>query len=402
MRLNAQARSSLFPLLMKLEWVLLGTVAIAQLWVAITHATPILLVINGSGLLLFSMLKLITPRSAISKFSYTFVEFGLIFWLSVVEMIPLPSLLFIVLVIRNCLLLEGSNRSIVTGLAFLGCLLSQTHRLIHQSLMLRVPLDQLGTVWVGFILVFGLVILFLHLLVDAALKEYRGQQQLAAANLQLRQYALRVEELATVQERNRIARDIHDSLGHSLTVFGIHLEAALRLLHMNPAEAETLLREVKQLNSTTLKEVRQSIAALRSDPLQEKPLIDAISDLVAEFARSTGVVPNYEFHLRHPSNHELNVTVYRIVQESLTNIRKYAAATVVKVSIVEYVSQLQVNIYDDGKGFELSQNTTGFGHQGMQERTLALSGQLEILTSPNRGCTIKAIFPLSTHTPEAA
>ncbi len=62
--------------------------------------------------------------------------------------------------------------------------------------------------------------------------------------MRLRSYALRVEEFATVQERNRIARDIHDSLGHSLTVFNIHTEAALRLLYTNPPEAEALLLEL--------------------------------------------------------------------------------------------------------------------------------------------------------------
>jgi signal transduction histidine kinase len=394
MSLSFQPQSSLLSLLRILEWVLLGIVAIAQILVMPVNAPPILLIANGLGLGIFAVLGWIVPRRKLSKLIYTLAEFGLIFCLAFFGNIPLPTMLFVVLVIRNCILWEGYSRAIVTGLAFLGCLLAQTYRLRHQSLPLSIPLDQIGTVWVGFFLVFGLVILFLHLLVDAALKERQGQEQLAAANARLRQYALRVEELATAQERNRIARDIHDSLGHSLTVFGIHLEAALRLLQSDPAKAKALLLEIKQLNTTTLQEVRQSITALRSDPLQERLLSAAIADLITEFQRSTSILPAFDIQLKSLLCHELNVAIYRIVQESLTNIRKYAAATEVSLAIIESATDLQITIADNGKGFDLSQNTTGFGLQGMRERALALMGHLEIVTAPDQGCRITVIFPL--------
>lgn len=393
MSLYPHSRSSLLPLLMKLEWLLLGLVAIAQILVTIVHATPILLIINGLGLLLFAAMRLKMPQSQEGKLIYTLTEFGLIFFLGFIGNIPLIAILFIVLVIRNCLLLQGYSRVIVTGLAFFGCILVQTYRLFHQKLLFKVPIERLGSVWVGFLLVFGLVILFLHLLVDVALKERQGQQQLEVANARLRQYALRVEELATDQERNRIARDIHDSLGHSLTVFSIHLEAALRLLHSDPEKAETLLFEIKQLNAKTLQDVRQSVAALRSDPLQKQSLSTAIANLVTEFHRSTNILPTCVIQLEHPLTNELNVAVYRIVQESLTNICKYAAATQVKISIVRSASNLHLTVQDNGNGFEFSHNTTGFGLQGMQERTLALGGHFEIVTTLNQGCLISAMFP---------
>lgn len=379
---------------MSLEWILLGMVAIAQILAALVNKTLIQLITNGVGLGIFAVLGLITPRCWLSKVMYTVAEFGLILGLGLLGNIPLPALLFIVLVIRNCVLLEGSSRAIVTGLAFLGCLVSQTHRLFYRNLPVRIPLDQVGTVWIGFFLIFGLVILFLHLLVDAALKERQGQEQLAAANTRLRQYALRIEELATVQERNRIARDIHDALGHSLTVFSIHLEAALRLLRSDSAKAESLLLEIKQLNAKTLQEVRHSITALRSDPLQARSLSEAIADLITDFHHSTGILSTSTLQLQHPLAHELNVAIYRMVQESLTNIRKYAAATEVRIAIVQSATQLQLTVEDNGNGFELSQNTTGFGLQGMQERTLALAGQLEIVTAPQQGCQITVKFPL--------
>lgn len=387
-------RSSLLRLLTVLEWVLLGIVAIAQILVGLINAMPISLLVNGLGLGIFAALGLLKPNRETSKVIYTIAEFGLIMALGFWGNIPLPAMLFIVLVIRNCVVLEGQSRAVVTGLAFLGCLLLQTYRLFHQSLLSKIPLDKFGAVWVGFFLVFGLVIVFLHLLVDAALKERQGQEHLAAANARLRQYALRVEELATEQERNRIARDIHDSLGHSLAVFSIHLEAALRLLHSDPAKTEMLLLEIKQLNANTLQEVRQSVTVLRSDPLQRRSLSDAITGLTTDFQCSTGILPTFDIQLQHSLPHEMNVAIYRIIQESLTNIRKHAMATEVCIAIVESLSHLQVMVEDNGRGFDLNQNTTGFGLQGMQERTLTLAGQLEIVTAPQQGCRIKVVLPI--------
>jgi signal transduction histidine kinase len=379
---------------MILEWVLLGIVAIAQVVVRWDDPMPIQLLSNGMGLGLFAVLGRISPQSTFAKAIYTISEFGLIFSLAFLGKIPLPSILFIVVVIRNCILLQGISSVIVTSLAFLSSILIQTHRIFYQDLPVKVYIDQLGTVWVGFFVIFGLVILFLHLLVEAALKERQGQTQLAAANARLRHYALRIEDLATVQERNRIARDIHDSLGHSLTVCGIHVEAALRLLHSDAQKAETLLLEVQQLNSATLQDVRQSVTALRTEPLQSRSLTDAVAELIVDFQNSTQILPKSTIQLTQYLSQEQNVVIYRVVQESLTNIRKYAVATEVYLAIVQSTHQIQLIIQDNGKGFEPSQNTTGFGLQGMQERVLALAGKLEIIAAPQQGCCIKVTFPI--------
>jgi signal transduction histidine kinase len=246
---------------------------------------------------------------------------------------------------------------------------------------------------VGLTILFGLTFLFLHLLVDAVLAAQKGQEQLTQANTRLREYALRVEELATVQERNRIARDIHDSLGHSLTVFNIHIGAALRLIHTDLPEAEALLLEVKQLGSQALQEVRESVTMLRADPLQGRSLYDAIGSLVREFHRTTGTLPTFTYEISTPLAVELNFTLYRLVQESLTNIRKHAAASAVSIAIYQTATEIQVIVRDNGRGFDLHHNPSGFGLQGMQERSLALGGNLKITTALDRGCQIQVVFP---------
>jgi signal transduction histidine kinase len=178
-------------------------------------------------------------------------------------------------------------------------------------------------------------------------------------------------------------------------VFGIHLEGALRLLRSNPEKATELLLEIKQLNTNTLREVRDSITGLRSDPLQERTLSAAITDLMREFQKSTGILPQFDNQLKSILSHDLDLVIYRIVQESLTNIRKYAKATEVNITMIQSTKDLEITIADNGQGFDVTQNTTGFGLQGMRERALALMGKLEIITAPNQGCRVMATFPLS-------
>jgi signal transduction histidine kinase len=154
------------------------------------------------------------------------------------------------------------------------------------------------------------------------------------------------------------------------------------------------LVQAKQLGSTALQDVRHSVSALRSDPLQGRSLEEAIASLAEEFHRSTGFSPETRINLARPIPAEVMNSVYRIVQEALTNICKYANATQVKIQLKTSPTQLDVIIQDNGGGFNVNQNTTGFGLQGMQERTLVLGGEFEIKSAPTNGCRIMAKFPL--------
>lgn len=383
-----------------LEWVLLGLAAILQIIIAIYSPDLGFPFLNMLGLIIFAAMRSIFPERWLSKLFYTAIEFGLLLLITFASNFSAPSLLYVVLTIRNCELFAGQNtlekkvRLIVSVIAFITCLSSQSYRLAIGRLLVQIPPAQVGSVGIGFAIVLGLVFLFIHLLVDAILAERQGQARLADANTKLRQYALQVEELATERERNRIARDIHDSLGHSLTVFNIHIGAALRLLHTDLPEAEALLLEVKDLGGKALQEVRQSVSLLRADPLQDRSLQQAISSLVKEFERTTGITPNFTYRVSQPLASNLNFTLYRLVQESLTNIYKHAAATVVSISIDRVGTNVRAIVRDNGKGFDLHDNPSGFGLQGMRERTLALGGILDIQTSPDCGCRIHVVFPV--------
>lgn len=247
--------------------------------------------------------------------------------------------------------------------------------------------------------------------VEHQLKLCRLQRQLQAQNQRLQQAEAelqrsleheralnqRIEEMVTLEERNRIAREIHDSLGHSLVALNIQMETALALWHSDLDRAHSLLVEAKQLGSSALQAVRQSVYAIRSDSLQGGLLKTAIVKLAEEFYKTTGIAPECQIDLGQPLPDPINHVVYRIIQEGLTNICKYAKATIVQIHIQATEEGLSLRLQDNGCGFRSDQLVAGYGLQGMQERAVAVGGRLEIISTPGAGCQIVAQFPKENH-----
>lgn len=219
------------------------------------------------------------------------------------------------------------------------------------------------------------------------------QTELLQALEQKRSLLQRIEEMAAIEERNRIAREIHDSLGHALTALNVQLQAAATLLPTDPRQAESFLTQAQRLGAVAISEVRQSVGALRTG-IAEKPLAEAIASLVADFRASTGITPTIKLNLQVKIPPPLDKTLYRIVQEALTNISKYAEATIVQIQLAANLEQVCLSIEDNGKGFSLDQETSGFGLQSMQERAAALDGNFQITSKPGSGCQIIVEFPI--------
>jgi signal transduction histidine kinase len=211
-------------------------------------------------------------------------------------------------------------------------------------------------------------------------------------------YRQEVEHLtataAAIEERNRIAREIHDSLGHSLTALNVQMQAAATLLLTDPTQAQSFLTQAQRLGKTAMQEVRESVRALRTDERTEQPFAETIAALAEEFRQVTGITPNICLQLTQPLSFSVSKTLYRIVQESLTNISKYAEATQVQIHSIATEHRIDLKITDNGRGFNSHQQTTGFGLQGMQERVAALNGKFHLTTSPGSGCQIQVELPL--------
>lgn len=219
--------------------------------------------------------------------------------------------------------------------------------------------------------------------------------ELEKANRQLAAYAVQAEELATMAERNRLAREIHDNLGHYLTVVNVQLEAARTILDENPAKAREAMSKAQDLTQKGLTAVRQSVRALRESPLGNRPLTEALHNLADE-SQNAGIATHFTVtgqpcHL--PANSEL--TLFRVTQEGLTNIRKHAQASQVSVNLTYQPHQVQLSIIDNGLGTD-DPTPNGFGLIGIRERISQLGGDVKIGSAAGQGFTLTVTIPVIT------
>ncbi len=198
-----------------------------------------------------------------------------------------------------------------------------------------------------------------------------------------------IETLAANLERGRIAREIHDSLGHSLTTLDIQLELAQRLYDKDPNKAVNSLNIAKDLSSECLTKIRNSVQSIRQINFN---LNQALAILIEQVGRNQSFKIYLDAKLPQlPSqtSHQL----YCIVQEAVTNIQKHACAKVVNIKGYQNTEGIILEIIDDGKGFEVSAHHTGFGLRGMQERVQILGGELQIKSTLNKGTRIRVWIP---------
>lgn len=219
------------------------------------------------------------------------------------------------------------------------------------------------------------------------------EQNLQAALEQSRFLNQRIEEMTAIEERNRIARDIHDSLGHVLVALNMQMGAALSLWQEDPKEAYEFLVRAKNLGTEALGAVRQSVSAIRSDPLEGERFDQAIAALLEDCRQCTGITPECKIDLSLSTSDAINRAVYRLVQEGLTNICKHAEATAIQLQVQTTAEELCLTLTDNGRGFCSTETTTGFGLQGMKERVTILGGRLEITSEQGAGCRISATLP---------
>ncbi len=388
-----------FRLLLYLEWLVLATAALLE--VLLPFQLSWLLALRILAIALFGLIGLRLPTThQVPKLLYTALEFGLLMLIATQNTFSTRSvfLLGLVIVMRSCLIFERGGQLTVLSLV----LISYGTFLLSRPVLLT---RDIATVWdwrLSNAFLFSLTLIFALLLINALLAERQSRAQLemvheelGRTHQQLRHYALRIEDQATLQERNRIAREIHDGLGHTLAAQTIQINNALLYWQSDPEKLLLFLNQAKQLGAEAMLEIRRSLLVLRSTPLQGQSLEIAIHKLMTEFHQNTQIEPSYQVILARNLTTEVNTTLYRILQEALTNIYKHAQASEVVVQLKENSEMLQLSIHDNGQGFNPMQNTTGFGLKGLRERAAALGGQLRISSQPGKGCSIDVLLPLS-------
>lgn len=224
----------------------------------------------------------------------------------------------------------------------------------------------------------------------AAQREQR--QALAEANRQLVRYAATLEQLAVSRERNRLARELHDTLAHTLSGLAVQLDALASVWDPLPPRAATLLDHALTMTRAGLDETRRALQALRATPLEDLGLTLALRGL----AESVAARCAFTLHLELPEQltgltPEVEQAFYRVAQEALENIARHANARQVTLTLRSADGKLILEIHDDGRGFvpEAAVNAGRLGLQGMRERAALIGGTLELESSPGGGTTVR-------------
>ena len=242
-------------------------------------------------------------------------------------------------------------------------------------------------------------ILFVSVFAQMRLSEQQAREraerlmaELEQANVRLAAYATQAEELAMTQERNRLAREIHDTLGHTLTIVNVQIEAAKVVMDSDPGRALEAMNKAQELAQKGLNRVRESVAALRESPVSNRSLHEAIASLVKE-AQSSGIVTEFQVSGEPQAlEHKVSLALYRAAQEGLTNVRRHARASRVDVVLDFQPGEVRLDVKDNGVG--AGETTRGFGLLGIRERMQLLGGRLEIDTGVGQGFCLTASVPL--------
>ncbi|WP_367130159.1 sensor histidine kinase [Saccharothrix sp. HUAS TT1] len=208
---------------------------------------------------------------------------------------------------------------------------------------------------------------------------------------------------AIIAERVRIARDLHDVVAHHVSVMGVQAGAARRVLDRDPELAREALRTVEETARTAIGELRGLLGVLRAEPDEvvpeeagktSSPGLEQLPDL-AEVARSAGIAVEHGVYGEpRPVPEAVALSVYRIVQESLTNVVKHADARRADVRVRFLEKSLEVEVADDGRGRAgASTGRVGFGLVGMRERVAVHGGELEAGPRRDAGYRVRARFP---------
>lgn len=204
-------------------------------------------------------------------------------------------------------------------------------------------------------------------------------------------------ESGAVEERNRLAREIHDTLAQGLTGIALQLETADALLEAG-ASPDRIRAAVQQALSQTranLEEARRSVLDLRAAPLEGRTLAEALDMLAQEWASRRKVTISFEVAgTPRPLPVRLEIGLYRILQEALTNIGRHAYAQTVTVQLQIMLEEVRLLVDDDGRGFDPAKVSGGFGLIGMNERAKLMGGRLELSSCPGDGAQIEVIVPV--------
>lgn len=386
---------SIPKILRVVEWISLGIPTLRMLFPLLYQ--PLGYEVNGGDYLVFGVFSLFFVLSFYFPSDRPFWQRRVYIWLEIICLLAtrlfshwgLDLLLWLVIV-KSCFLLrqkEAIFTAIASGIAwqivfaryFLTQLLqpAQIEAQLESLASIPVPLQILDIV-LNSTSIFIAANTLIILLCWTAIAERKSRLREAAL-------AQEVETLAADLERTRIARDIHDSLGHTLTALDVQLELARALYERQSEGLQQVLETTKTLASQSLQEVRRAVATLREECFD---LNEALIYLIDSFKSDCNLIIHSKIDLPKlplQTSHQL----YCIIKEGLENIRRHSQANTIHLQGETTLDGIIITLKDDGIGFDVSQPVSGFGLQGMQERSQIISGDFLLESSPGQGTIIQ-------------
>lgn len=204
----------------------------------------------------------------------------------------------------------------------------------------------------------------------------KANEDLQSANTELHKYAVMKEKMGETKERNRLAREIHDTLGHTLTGISAGIDACIATIDVAPDSTKAQLEVISTVTREGIQEIRRSVNQLRPDALERLSLEYAIRKMVKDTNSMTNTRVTFDCeveHLRFDTDEEN--AIYRVIQESVTNAIRHGNASEIRIAMNRENADIHLSIQDNGCGCE--EITAGFGTEHIKERIQMLNGSVK-------------------------
>ncbi len=222
---------------------------------------------------------------------------------------------------------------------------------------------------------------------------------LSIANMQLFE---QTKDLAVMEERNRLARDLHDSAKQKAFAALAQLGTVNGILKSKPTDAKSHLTEAETLVFEVIQELTFLIQEIYPIALQEKGLPTTLREYIFEWESRNDIGVKLTIRNERPLPLEIEQAVYRIIQEALANVARHSKAKRADVSLVYNTDSLQIMVADDGHGFDMNQRAKGMGFRSMRERINSVRGTIQIQSAPGQGTRMIAQLPIKPQGKETA
>jgi signal transduction histidine kinase len=386
----------LFRKVFYFEWVLLIISGLAQVLVLYfgkpDYTAPDLrvsLILLG----VVGILSVLTPLkgSYWDRFCFLLLELMLITGATLAGLARFLFPVFVIVVAKSCLLLDRRGVLAVTFFAICSSLLWAGFKLYLQNpVILEHGFTPKAVTYIGtgaFLAIYVAIVLFILVVMLTQTQKAERESRLEAERL-----SKEIEQLATELERSRIAREIHDSLGHTLISLNIQLDIARRLQHLQPDKASEAIELAKELSGQLITDVRLAVQAIRNQA--NFNFEDAINELVNDVKQTQSMNIELKMDIQDVPK-PVGYQVFRVIQECLTNVLKHANASEVTVHVNQSSDQLELVVSDNGCGLSSEKTVSGFGMKSMQERVQSMRGTVQVNAAPNKGTSIDVRIPLS-------